>query len=99
METGDGSFQAFFGTNFWCPDRCLSDIRNRDLAAIGHIAYQWIMDETAIDQPDYMDWTIGLIYPTKEFDLSLEYASNDLSIEQCVDGCDSTITFNVIRNF
>ena len=71
----------------------------RDLAAIGHIAYQWIMDETAIDQPDYMDWTIGLIYPTKEFDLSLEYASNDLSIEQCVDGCDSTITFNVIRNF
>ncbi len=70
-----------------------------DLAAIGHIAYQWIMDETAIDQPDYMDWTIGLIYPTKEFDLSLEYASNDLSIEQCVDGCDSTITFNVIRNF
>ena len=71
----------------------------RDLTATGHISYQWIMDETTIDQPDYMDWTIGLIYPTKELDLSLEYASNDLSIEQCVDGCDSTITFNVIRNF
>jgi len=71
----------------------------RDLAAIGHIAYQWIMDETAIDQPDYMDWTIGLTYPTKVFDLSVEYASNDLGIEQCTDSCGSTITFNATRSF
>ena len=71
----------------------------RDLAAIGHIAYQWIMDETAIDQPDYMDWTIGLTYPTKVFDLSVEYASNGLGIEQCTDSCGSTITFNATRSF
>lgn len=67
----------------------------RNLTATGHISYQWIMDETTIDQPDYMDWTIGLTYPTKGFDLSVEYASNDLGIEQCAESCGSTITFNI----
>jgi len=71
----------------------------RDLTATGHISYQWIMDETTIDQPDYTDWTIGLTYPTKVFDLSVEYASNDLGIEQCTDSCGSTITFNATRSF
>ncbi|HNS43776.1 MAG TPA: TorF family putative porin, partial [Alphaproteobacteria bacterium] len=59
-----------------------------DLTASGHVAHQWISDNAAFGTPDYTDWSLGLGYTFKGFDLGLTYHDTDLNEPgECADGC------------
>lgn len=71
----------------------------KNFAMTGHVAYQWMDDQTMQDASNYMDWSTGLIYPLNDFDLRLQYENTDLSAEECVEGCGSIISLNLTRSF
>ncbi len=70
-----------------------------DLSLSAHIGWQEIEHNTVFGVPDYMDWSVGLGYSFKGFDLSLSYIDTDLSKSECADGCDSKIIFGISRSF
>ncbi len=71
-----------------------------DISLSGHLGWQEIEDNTAFGVPDYLDWSIGLGYNLKGFDLSLSYIDTDLDEpSECADGCDAKVIFGVSRSF
>jgi len=70
-----------------------------DLSLSAHVGRQSIDDNTAFGVPDYTDWSLGLGYNYKGFDLSVAYIDTDLNSTECADGCDSKVIFGVSRSF
>ena len=71
-----------------------------DFTLSGHLGYQDIDDEVAFGVQDYMDWSVGLGYSFKGFDLSLSYVDTDLDEpSECADGCDAKVIFGISRSF
>ncbi len=72
----------------------------KDLTLSGHLGYQDIDDEAAFGVEDYLDWSIGLGYTFKGFDLSLSYVDTDLDEpSECADGCEAKVIFGISRSF
>ncbi len=71
-----------------------------DITLSGHVGYQTIDDNDAFGVPDYTDWSIGLGYNLKGFDISLAYIDTDLDEpSECSDGCAERIILSVSRSF
>ncbi len=72
----------------------------KEFTLSAHVGYQEIDDNDAFGVPDYTDWSVGLGYNFKGFDLSVQYIDTDLDEpEECADGCDSRVIFGVSKSF
>ncbi len=92
VEHTSGLYAGYYSANVDVP-------LPKDFTVSAHIGYQDIDDEAAFGVPDYMDWSVGLGYNLKGFDLSLSYVDTDLSKSECSDGCDSRVIFGISRSF
>ena len=71
-----------------------------DFSLSGHIGRQAIENNTAFGYADYTDWSLGLGYDFKGFDLSLKYVDTSLQEPgQCADGCAERLIFGVSKSF
>ena len=71
-----------------------------EIGLSAHIGHQDIDDNTAFGVPDYTDWSVGLGYTLKGFDLSVQYIDTDLDEPtECADGCAERIIVGVSKSF
>lgn len=71
-----------------------------DFSLSGHVGHQDIDDEVAFGVDDYTDWSVGLGYNFKGFDLSLTYLDTNLDEpSECADGCEERVMFSISRSF
>lgn len=75
----------------------------QDLSLSAHIGRQEIDDNDTFGIDDYTDWSLGLNYQLKGFDMFVQYVDTDLSDSgnpgQCSDNCEERIVFGVSRSF
>ncbi len=72
----------------------------KDLSLSAHVGRQEIDDNDAFGLDDYTDWSLGLNYSLKGFDMFVQYIDTDLSEpSECSDGCAERIVFGISRSF
>ena len=72
----------------------------RNFAMTAHIGHQDIEDNAAFGTPDYTDWSAGINYSVKSYELSLKYVDSDLDQpSDCADGCDARGIVSLTRSF
>ncbi len=55
----------------------------------GKIGHQSIDDAARFGVPSYTDWSAGITYDWRGFQLGLQYVDTNLSTSKCADGCDA----------
>lgn len=71
-----------------------------DISFNGHIGHQDIDDEDAFGVEDYNDWSLGVGYNLKGFDLSVQYVDTDLDEpDECADGCSGRVIAGISKSF
>lgn len=55
----------------------------------GKIGHQSIDDRARFGVPSYTDWSAGVTYDWRGFQLGLQYVDTNLSTAKCADGCDA----------
>ena len=63
-----------------------------------HVAKQYIENNTAFGQPDYVDYSIGGTVNVAGFDVNLTWSDTDLSSSECSDAC-GMLLMSVSRSF
>lgn len=70
-----------------------------EVALSAHFGHQEIEDNAAFGTPDYNDWSVGLGYNLKGFDLSVQYVDTDLDEPgECADGCSERVIVGVSKS-
>jgi uncharacterized protein (TIGR02001 family) len=68
------------------------------LTISAHVAKQYIENNTAFGQPDYVDYSIGGTVNIAGFDVNLTWSDTDLSSSECSDAC-GMVLMSVSRSF
>lgn len=68
------------------------------LTLSGHVAKQYIDDNTTFGLPDYVDYSVGATVNIAGFDLNLTWSDTDLSETECGDAC-GMVLLSVSRSF
>jgi hypothetical protein len=70
----------------------------KGLSLHGHLADQFIENNTAFGTPDYLDWSIGATYNVDGlFDVSINYSDTDVTPD--VDGKDESVFLTIGKQF
>ncbi len=90
----------YFGKsgNAWYPKLALEAPVGKYLTLSAHIAKQYIENNAAFGQPNYVDWSVGGTVNVAGFDLNLTYSDTDLNSSECSDAC-GMLLFSVSRSF
>lgn len=71
-----------------------------DFSVSAHVGHQEIDDNAAFGADDYTDWSLGVGYELKGFDLGLTYLDTDLDEpSECADGCGERVIFSLSKSF